>query len=103
MLDRELEELGVQRTIVLDETTHADELAKAPASASPGWIETPRGRRELRRIPYLARLRNRTLKPLADLALNGVTFDKVLFLNDVVFTVGITFCNRPPVQAEPAS
>lgn len=88
LLDRELEELGVPRTIVLDETTHADELAKsAAAAAATGWIETARGRRELRRIPYMSELRNRSLKPLTVMALNGVTFDKVLFLNDVVFTV----------------
>lgn len=75
----------MQRTIVLDETTHAEQLAKPPAPT--GWIDTPRGKRELRRIPYLSGLRNRSLKPLAEVALNGVTFDKVLFLNDVVFTV----------------
>ena len=85
LLDRELGELEVQRTIVLDETTHVDEMAKAPAAT--GWIDTPRGGRQLRRIPYLAGLRNRSLRPLAELAMNGVTFDKVLFLNDVVFTV----------------
>ncbi len=85
LLDRELEVMGVQKTIVLDDATHVDDLAKPPAST--GWIDTPRGKKELRRIPYLARLRNLSLKPLADLALNGVTFDKVLFLNDVVFTV----------------
>lgn len=89
LLDRRLEELGVQRTIVLDETTHVDELGKAPAST--GWIDTVRGKKELRRIPYLSELRNRSLKPLAEMALNGVTFDKVLFLNDVVFTVIIHF------------
>lgn len=85
LLDQELEELGIQRTVVLDETTHAEVLAKVPSSS--GWIETPRGKTELRRIPYLAKLRNLSLKPLADLALNGVKFDKILFLNDVVFTV----------------
>ncbi|KAI9877771.1 MAG: hypothetical protein M1830_000498 [Pleopsidium flavum] len=83
VLDRELEDLQVQRTIVLDETSHADELAKPPAST--GWIDTPRGKKELRRIPYLAKLRNLSLKPLGELALNGITFDKVLFLNDVIF------------------
>lgn len=93
-LDRELEALGVQRTIVLDETTHADEMAK-PA-ADTGWIDTPRGQRELRRIPYLAELRNRSLRPLTELALNGVRFDKVLFLNDVVFTVPVSL---PPTRA----
>ena len=52
-----------------------------------GWIDTPRVRKELRRIPYLSRLRNWTLEPLQELAQQGEKFDKVLFLNDVVFTV----------------
>lgn len=85
LLDAELGQLGVPRTIILDETTHADELAKQPASS--GWIDTPRSKKELRRIPYLSRLRNSSLKPLVELAANGTTFDKILYLNDVVFTV----------------
>ena len=85
LLDAELETLGVQRTIVLESSTHADEIASIPSST--GWIETPRGRKELRRIPYLSRLRNLSLKPLTELALKGITFDRILFLNDVVFTV----------------
>lgn len=84
-LDGELERLGVQRTITLDETTHADEIAATPGSS--GWINTARGKRELRRIPYLSRLRNRSLEPLDKLAENGIRFDRVLFLNDVVFNV----------------
>jgi len=94
LLDQELEELGVQRKIVLDETTHADDLAKPPGPT--GWIDTLRGKRELRRIPYLSERRNRSLKPLAEMALNGVKFDKVLFLNDVVFTVPSLFRTRSP-------
>ena len=86
MLDQDLERLGVQRTIVLEDTTHASELAKPPGEE--GWVDTPRGRRELRRIPYLAKLRNLSLKPMEKMALNGVRYDKVLFLNDVAFTVG---------------
>lgn len=87
-LDAKLEELGVQRKIVLDETTHADEIARPPAKE--GWIHTPRvgeGVKELRRIPYLARLRNEVMKPFHDLQGNGTAkFDKILWLNDVVFT-----------------
>lgn len=85
LLDSRLEELGVNKTIILNESTHADEIAQVPAPS--GWIDTPRGRKELRRIPYLSRLRNLSLKPLADLAANNITFDKILFLNDVVFSV----------------
>lgn len=85
VLDEELERIGVQRTITLDPRTHAEDIAQTPAST--GWIDTPRGKKELRRIPYLSRLRNLSLKPLSDLALNGIIFDYILFLNDVVFTV----------------
>ena len=84
-LDAELELLGIERTVVLEESTHADEIAKTPAAE--GWIDTPRGKKELRRIPFLANLRNVSLKPLANLALNGIKFDRILFLNDVAFTV----------------
>lgn len=90
LLDADLGQLSVPRTVILDETTHADELARPPTSS--GWIDTPRGKKELRRIPYLSGLRNTSLKPLAQLAANGTTFDKILFLNDVVFTV----CPSPP-------
>lgn len=82
-LDSDLEKKGVKRTIKLDETTHKIELEKP---FTTGWIETPKHRKELRRIPYLSTLRNLSLKPLQHLA-EDVKFDKVLFLNDVVFSV----------------
>ena len=82
-LDNELERKGVRRTVKLNETSHADEM-KQPAT--DGWIQTPRGKQELRRIPYLSKLRNLALEPLNSLA-DGPNFDKILFLNDVVFTV----------------
>lgn len=91
-LDHELGKLGVPRKIVLDEMTHADEIAKPAAEI--GWIDTPRGKRELRRIPYMSSLRNLSLKPLAEMASEGVYYDKILFLNDVVFTVRFTL---PPL------
>ena len=84
-LDHKLERLNVLRTVALDETTHIDEINKPPATS--GWIDTPRGRTELRRIPYLSKLRNLSLKPLYELEQAGLKFDKILFLNDVVFTV----------------
>ncbi|KAE8371617.1 glycosyltransferase family 69 protein [Aspergillus bertholletiae] len=83
-LDHELDRLGVRRNLTLSEITHQDEIS---GPLGDGWIDTPRGQKELRRIPYLARLRNLTLRPLEDLARNGIVFDKVLFLNDVIFTV----------------
>ena len=80
---------GIRHRIVLDETSHEDDIARPPAAE--GWIKTPRGKTELRRIPYLSRLRNKTLEPLAELAANGTIFDKVLFLNDIAFAVVAPF------------
>jgi hypothetical protein len=87
-LDADLDCLGARRNITLSETTHQDEISVALSPGQGGWIDTPRGRRELRRIPCLARRRNLSLRPLEDLARGDIMFDKVLFLNDVVFTVG---------------
>jgi Cryptococcal mannosyltransferase 1 len=87
-LDFELERLGVSKTIILDQTTHIDEIEKPPAAS--GWVDTPRGKKELRRIPYLSKLRNLSLKPLRDLEKSGQKFDYVLFLSDVVFKVSQT-------------
>lgn len=85
-LDARLNALGAPRNITLSDVTHQDEISATPAEKD--WIDTPRGRRELRRIPYLARLRNWSLSILEDLSRQGVVFDTILFLNDVVFTVG---------------
>lgn len=85
-LDARLDALGAPRNITLSDVTHEDEISAQPGPE--GWIDTSRGRRELRRIPYLARLRNWSLSILEDLARQGVLFDTILFLNDVVFTVG---------------
>lgn len=85
LLDQLLEENNIPRRIVLDHTTHLDEVTKP--HAGQGWIETPIGTTELRRIPYLARLRNVAMEPLYDQESAGIMYDKVLFLNDVVFTV----------------
>lgn len=84
-LDRDLEKRGVPHRVEVSDVTHQDELDSA--NKGDGWIDTPRHKKELRRIPYLSRLRNKTIKDLLDLHKQGVTFDKVLFLNDVVFTV----------------
>jgi hypothetical protein len=85
-LDQRLATLDVPRNISLSSFTHLDEISQPPVG--PGWIDTARGRKELRRIPYLARLRNIGLEQLEGLYKEGVKFDKILFLNDVVFTVG---------------
>ncbi|KAF7716445.1 Alpha-1,3-mannosyltransferase [Penicillium ucsense] len=83
-LDAELEQLRVPRNITLSYVSHADEIAAPPDGE--GWVVTPRGKKELRRIPYLSRVRNHSLESLRKLAKQGIHFDKILFLNDVVFT-----------------
>lgn len=93
ILDDVLAHNNIPRTVVLDPTSHADEIDAGPldehGNPRQGWIQTttvgtPTGK-EMRRIPYLARLRNKSLQPLLDLHEQGKDFDKILFLNDVVF------------------
>lgn len=84
-LDRELERRAIPRRIVISDVTHKDEISAE--DKGDGWIDTPRGQRELRRIPYLARLRNEVLGDLFEMSKKGIHFDKVIFLNDVVFKV----------------
>ncbi|KAB8231990.1 glycosyltransferase family 69 protein [Aspergillus alliaceus] len=83
-LDQQLAANNISREIILDKTTHLDEISRPPTGE--GWIETPIGKTELRRIPYLANLRNLVLQPLYDKESEGIIYDKILFLNDVVFT-----------------
>ncbi|KAK4543364.1 hypothetical protein LTR36_005507 [Oleoguttula mirabilis] len=99
ILDTDLEMSGIRRKIVLDETTHKDEIGKPPAES--GWIQMPSDHSYRqnwtdwftlekdtwvpRRIPYLARSRNLVMQPLYELQQSGERFDKVLWLNDVVF------------------
>ncbi|KAH7358778.1 cryptococcal mannosyltransferase 1-domain-containing protein [Plectosphaerella cucumerina] len=88
-LDSELASRGVPRHIAMDNVTHEELLENAPGEGEPlteGWIKTSRSPAELRRIPYLAKLRNKTLRDLWDMADKGITFDKVVFLNDVYFS-----------------
>jgi hypothetical protein len=84
-LDLALGAHGIRRNITLSPATHLHEISGT--NRSHGWIDTPQGGRELRRIPYLSRLRNLALEPLQQLSQQGERFDKVLFLNDVVFNV----------------
>lgn len=84
-LDLLLENYGVERNINLSNTTHLDEMAVLDSAA--GWVITLEGKREIRRIPYLFRIRNLSLEPLLNLSRQGQTFDKIPFLGDVAFTV----------------
>ena len=45
----------------------------------------PNGERRVKRIAYLAEVRNRALRPLDDATLRNTRFDKLLYLNDVIF------------------
>lgn len=57
-----------------------------PDSHEPGWIwNKAEDQFELRRIPYLSKVRNQAMEPLDRLRAEGRRFDKVLWLNDVVF------------------
>ncbi|KAK0771288.1 hypothetical protein LTR91_005089 [Friedmanniomyces endolithicus] len=101
-LDDQLTELGIDHRVVLDETTHLDEVTRTRDASNTGWVQMPATKSyrqdwtdwfELqkdswvpRRIPYLARLRNQVMEPLASQQSKGITYDKVLWLNDVVFT-----------------
>ncbi|EME86352.1 glycosyltransferase family 69 protein, partial [Pseudocercospora fijiensis CIRAD86] len=84
-LDSELAHAGISRRIILDNTTHVDDISRTPEPGEKGWIKTSRGKSELRRIPYLANLRNLVMQPMYEMQEKGLRFDKVLFLNDVVF------------------
>lgn len=90
-LDEALERVGAERRITTSNVTHLDEISVEPQGE--GWVETPQGKKELRRIPYLAKQRNIGLEPLAELAERGVHFDKILFVNDVVFSVSNCSCS----------
>lgn len=87
-LDAELQQMSVPRSFIFDDVTHKNATERTPAIGEEGWIWTPRGRKELRRIPYLAKLRNRVMEEMRTaLSADARPFTKVLWLNDVVFTV----------------
>jgi Cryptococcal mannosyltransferase 1 len=97
-LDLTLESMGVERSVVLDERSHEDEVSQGPGEGEEreGWIVGTRGRREMRRIPYLAAARNRAMAPLRMMAeKEGKRFDRVVWLNDVIFTVRLPSIRTP--------
>lgn len=83
-LNATLEHLQVRRSVELSDVSHADEIAQQPTEH--GWIKTPNGETHMRRIPFLANVRNRVFQSLEHLTAAGEHFDTVLFLNDVVFS-----------------
>jgi hypothetical protein len=91
-LDLQLETLGVERSIETHMTSHKEEVDRIPDPEEEGWVWTSRGKKELRRIPYLAGIRNQVMDKLMHLARRTDpkgkrVFDKILWLNDVIFTV----------------
>ena len=93
-LKAELDRRGVPNTVSLGMTVweQLDEIETRPppgAPREPGWIwNKAESQYELRRIPYLSRVRNQAMAPLKQLeAAEGRYFDRVLWLNDVVFDV----------------
>jgi len=86
-LDAQLEELRVPRSVVIDDHDQIEEVERRLSAKEPGWVWTSNARFELRRIPYLAALRNGVMGKLHELREAGETYDYVLWLNDVVFTV----------------
>ncbi|KAL1879131.1 hypothetical protein VTK73DRAFT_7250 [Phialemonium thermophilum] len=86
-----LDSVGVSNTISLGMTVW-EQLAELETRPDPkrereaGWIWNDHDARyDLRRIPYLSKVRNQAMEPLKQLERAGRKFDKVLWVNDVVF------------------
>lgn len=90
-----LDARGVKNDVSLGKTVweQLDEMWARPDPDGPppeGWIWNQEDKLyDLRRISYLANERNKALQPLWDLEKQGVTFDKILWINDVVFNVSL--------------
>lgn len=95
-LQRELDDMGARSQMTMEATSHQDIVNGRPTKPEEGWIEIDstgyekhdirKGDFALRRIYYLAGLRNKVFKPFDELARQGEKFDKILFLNDVVYS-----------------
>lgn len=77
-----LKNMNVNHTTFLDTEARATIIEKSISSQS-GWLKTLH-EKEMRRIVYLAGVRNQALKPLQALKKAGIKFNKLLFLNDVI-------------------
>ncbi len=88
-----LDHRGASNTVSLGMTVYEqlEELDAHPdphRERVPGWIwDQQENHYALRRIPYLAKVRNQAMEPLWAMARQGRTFDKVLWVNDVAFDV----------------
>ncbi|KAG9234352.1 glycosyltransferase family 69 protein [Amylocarpus encephaloides] len=88
-LQVELGSLGVKNRIVLGEDMEEQMrgLEEVPGEGErEGWVRSGRGESgwEKRRIPHLAALRNRAMEPLFESEVG--MWDRVLWINDVIFT-----------------
>ncbi|PSR79444.1 cryptococcal mannosyltransferase 1-domain-containing protein [Coniella lustricola] len=92
-LKEQLDARGVPNTISLGMTVweQLDEMWTRPdpaASRVPGWIWNEEDKLyDLRRISYLAKERNRAMEPMRVLEGQGITFHKLLWINDIMFNV----------------
>jgi hypothetical protein len=103
-LEAALNSMGVGNRILVGMTgdEQMEMLQNVPDSEDnggdrSGWIFTGRYKKipsgwERRRIPWLAEQRNKAMEPLMEMQ-PGRTFERVLWVNDVVFTV--SFCLIP--------
>lgn len=97
-LKTELDGRGVANTVDLgmDVYQQLEEMWTRPDPAGPrqeGWIWNEEDHvYDLRRITYLAKERNRAMQPLAELERMGTKFDKILWINDVMFNVSEFLC-----------
>lgn len=90
----QLDARRVPNTVTLGQTVweQLDDMWARPAPDAPrqeGWIWNQEDKvYDKRRITYLARERNRAMEPMRELEeKQGVTFDKVLWINDIIFDV----------------
>lgn len=87
-LDIQLRDAGVERNVELQDVSHEAMIKQGPGPEGSGWIQTSREKKEFRRIPYLAGLRNTVMEHMKEVGKreeNPRRFDRVLWLNDVVF------------------
>lgn len=101
-LEEGLKDLGVETKFVFGEDVYGQmESLKHVPSDKHGWIHTGRKQGdegwEKRRIPHLAALRNQAMEPLLQVEQR---FDRVLWINDVVFTVSHVLDKKECIDAD---
>lgn len=82
-LEKTLERLNIRKNITLSSTTHLDIIA---SNNKHDLVSLPGRDPKIRRIPHLANARNIALDNLYRMVQEGNHFDKIIFLNDIVFT-----------------